>query len=91
MHLLQEYLPQLLQLLSPLHQVLSLLSTTPQAPLVQPNQQNHARERKSGKWSKIMSSLYKTGESAKSFSSRTESNECEDVKIIWLCFMTQLI
>lgn len=38
-----------------------------------------------------MSSLYKTGESAKSFSSRTESNECEDVKIIWLCFMTQLI
>lgn len=44
MHLLQEYLPQLLQLLSPLHQVLRLLSTTPQAPLVQPNQQNHARE-----------------------------------------------
>lgn len=27
-----------------------------------------------------MSSLYKTGESAKSFSSRTESNECEDVR-----------
>lgn len=44
MHLLQEYLPKLLQLLSPLHQVLSLLSTTPQAPLVRPNQQNHARE-----------------------------------------------
>lgn len=38
-----------------------------------------------------MSSLYKIGESAKSFSSRTELNECEDVRKSFGCFMTQLI